>query len=269
VGRPLWREDGSVFCICCWSLPAQSFSGPSFLGVAIIFYSLRVEISIFVASYDSQGHGGAVRPRLHTGFRCPRTPWPLYRLRTNHIENTSHSCSVLFTRYPATSCLSRIYLRGNLFPEPLPSNVTPYYNIKNYIWALNRLRALSITTMKPSKLAQTVTFLARFRQVARLNLGRSQSTVTESWHSFLPSFQANGGITPRLWLRSLPSTPCPIRYSLISLPLDAPQCGLPTASLNETESRKPDDELYWQPAPNFTSSVQNCLADRYQRLGGI
>jgi hypothetical protein len=29
VGRPLWREDGSVFCICCWSSPAYSFSGPS------------------------------------------------------------------------------------------------------------------------------------------------------------------------------------------------------------------------------------------------
>jgi hypothetical protein len=29
VGRPLWREDGSVFCICCWSLSAQSLSGPS------------------------------------------------------------------------------------------------------------------------------------------------------------------------------------------------------------------------------------------------
>jgi hypothetical protein len=29
VGRPLWREDRSVFCICCWPLPAQSFSGPS------------------------------------------------------------------------------------------------------------------------------------------------------------------------------------------------------------------------------------------------
>jgi hypothetical protein len=29
VGRPLWRENGSVFCICCWPLPAQSFSGPS------------------------------------------------------------------------------------------------------------------------------------------------------------------------------------------------------------------------------------------------
>jgi hypothetical protein len=26
VGRPLWREDGSVFCMCRWLLPAQSFS---------------------------------------------------------------------------------------------------------------------------------------------------------------------------------------------------------------------------------------------------
>jgi hypothetical protein len=26
VGRPLWREDGSVFCICCCPLPEQSFS---------------------------------------------------------------------------------------------------------------------------------------------------------------------------------------------------------------------------------------------------
>jgi hypothetical protein len=25
MGRPLWREDGSVFCMCRWSLPAQSF----------------------------------------------------------------------------------------------------------------------------------------------------------------------------------------------------------------------------------------------------
>jgi hypothetical protein len=25
VGRPLWRDDGSVFCMCRWPLPAQSF----------------------------------------------------------------------------------------------------------------------------------------------------------------------------------------------------------------------------------------------------
>jgi hypothetical protein len=29
VGRPLWQEDRSVVCSCCWALPAQSFSGLS------------------------------------------------------------------------------------------------------------------------------------------------------------------------------------------------------------------------------------------------
>jgi hypothetical protein len=33
VGRPLWQEVGSFFCMCSWSLPAQSFSGPSPLGL--------------------------------------------------------------------------------------------------------------------------------------------------------------------------------------------------------------------------------------------
>jgi hypothetical protein len=33
VGRHLWREDGSVIYICCWPLPAQSFFGPSPLGL--------------------------------------------------------------------------------------------------------------------------------------------------------------------------------------------------------------------------------------------
>jgi hypothetical protein len=31
------------------------------------FYCLRFGTSLFVASYDSQGHGGGIRPRLHTG----------------------------------------------------------------------------------------------------------------------------------------------------------------------------------------------------------
>jgi hypothetical protein len=67
VGRPLWREVGSVFFMCCCSLPAQSFSGPSPLGLETIFYCLIFETSLFVASYDSQGHGGGIRHRLHTG----------------------------------------------------------------------------------------------------------------------------------------------------------------------------------------------------------
>jgi hypothetical protein len=68
VRRPLWREVGSVFCMCCWPLPVQSFSGPSPLGLETIFYCLTFATSLFVASYDSQGHGGGIRPRLHTGI---------------------------------------------------------------------------------------------------------------------------------------------------------------------------------------------------------
>jgi hypothetical protein len=49
------------------ALPAQSFSRPSPLGLATIFYCLRFDTSFFVASYDSQGHGGGIRPCLHTG----------------------------------------------------------------------------------------------------------------------------------------------------------------------------------------------------------
>jgi hypothetical protein len=49
------------------ALPAQSFSDPSPLGLATIFYCLRFETSLFVASYDSQGYGGGIRPRLRTG----------------------------------------------------------------------------------------------------------------------------------------------------------------------------------------------------------
>jgi hypothetical protein len=47
--------------------PAQSFSGSSHVGLVAIFYCLIFETSLFIASYDSQGHGGSIRPRLHTG----------------------------------------------------------------------------------------------------------------------------------------------------------------------------------------------------------
>jgi hypothetical protein len=45
-------------------MPAQSLSGPSPLGLETIFYCLTFETSLFVASYDSQGHGGGTRPNL-------------------------------------------------------------------------------------------------------------------------------------------------------------------------------------------------------------
>jgi hypothetical protein len=68
VGRSLWREDGSVVYNCCWPSPARSFSGPSSVGLVTMFCSLRFETSFFFASYDTQGYGGGIRPRLHTGF---------------------------------------------------------------------------------------------------------------------------------------------------------------------------------------------------------
>jgi hypothetical protein len=57
----------SVVCSCGWPSPAQSFSGPSPVGLVTIFYCLRFETSLFVVSYDSQDHGGGIRNRIHTG----------------------------------------------------------------------------------------------------------------------------------------------------------------------------------------------------------
>jgi hypothetical protein len=56
------ERTGSIVYNCYRSLPAQSFSGSSPMGLATIFYSLRFETSLFVASY-----GGGIRRRLHTG----------------------------------------------------------------------------------------------------------------------------------------------------------------------------------------------------------
>jgi hypothetical protein len=67
-GALAWRVDGSVVYNCYWPSPAQSFLGPSPVGLVMIFYCLRFETSFFVTSYDSQAYGGGIRPRLHTGL---------------------------------------------------------------------------------------------------------------------------------------------------------------------------------------------------------
>jgi hypothetical protein len=79
---------------CCWPSSPQSFSGQTPIALMTIFYCLRFDTprnlegqvsvfvsprnrvarlypqalgSLFVAFYDSQGYGGGIRPRLHTG----------------------------------------------------------------------------------------------------------------------------------------------------------------------------------------------------------
>jgi hypothetical protein len=97
VGCFLWRENGSVVFNCSWPSPAQSFSGPSPLRLVAIFYCLRFETSLFVASYDSQGYGGGIRPRLHMGgcrikkskLTAARLVSSLYKPRPDPTENTA------------------------------------------------------------------------------------------------------------------------------------------------------------------------------------
>jgi hypothetical protein len=64
------------------------------------YFTLKFETSHFVASHDSQGHGGDIRPRLHTGVFLRSKVIPsvsvlltvLCRLKREHPVNSSISC---------------------------------------------------------------------------------------------------------------------------------------------------------------------------------
>jgi hypothetical protein len=81
---------------------SESFLGPSPVGLATIFYCLKT--SLFVASYDSQGHGGGIRPLV------PFCNYHFARTERRHRSQQSLYC-----------CL-RIRCRGNLLTELLPNN---------------------------------------------------------------------------------------------------------------------------------------------------
>jgi hypothetical protein len=57
--------------------------------------------SLFVASYNSQGYGGGIRPRLHTGAGLCAQQW----IYANHIENNSSSVVVFTARCIATEVI--------------------------------------------------------------------------------------------------------------------------------------------------------------------
>ena len=63
------------------------------MGLATVFYCLRFETSLFVASYDSQGHDGGIRPRLHTGVTVSPSP--------SHIATDGQSVSKSWCRAPS------------------------------------------------------------------------------------------------------------------------------------------------------------------------
>jgi hypothetical protein len=105
VGLSLWREDGSVVYNCCWLSPAQSFSGPSLMGFATLFYYLRFETSLFVTSYDTQV--------------CSKPPG----ITSRHGAHRKHSYFIVtFLSFAAGTCsLSRCPEKGLLYPPILRS----------------------------------------------------------------------------------------------------------------------------------------------------
>jgi hypothetical protein len=113
-----------------WGVLSDERTGLSItVGLVTIFCCLKFETSLFVASYDSQSHGGGIRPRLHTGGSWPS----LCNLSTGHTENTaSNSSSVIACVYVAAITYQR-----PLFTEPLLSNsycMTAYFIVVAKQW---------------------------------------------------------------------------------------------------------------------------------------
>jgi hypothetical protein len=110
---------------CCWVSPAQPFSGPSPLGLVTVFYCLKFETSLVVASYDSQGYGGGIRTRFHTGGLSLSLIFPSVVLLIMPLHGPSRK-----HRFQQYLCICmRIRCRGNVFTEPLPRNGSTRYSI--------------------------------------------------------------------------------------------------------------------------------------------
>jgi hypothetical protein len=86
-----------------------------------IFYCSRFETSLFVASYDSRGHGGCIRPRLRTGL-CFSFGILLTYIATAWTHITENTCNVIVTQ-PVHWCVGWTYRkhisRGRYSANPL------------------------------------------------------------------------------------------------------------------------------------------------------
>jgi hypothetical protein len=92
-------------------LGSKSLGSRDHILLSPLFYCLSFETSPFVTSYDSQGHGGGIRPRLHTGLNSLFSWSLLYNLGTNCIENTAPNASIVARLFVATdTCLLRHWL---------------------------------------------------------------------------------------------------------------------------------------------------------------
>jgi hypothetical protein len=123
-------EDGSIVCNCCWPSPVQLVSGLSPMGLVTIFYYLIFETSLFVASYDSQGWDGGIRPHLHTGWIRSYLHGRLYSLAVTK-EHVCWMFADTETRFVLSWSLG-IHLHGNVCANSCSRNAytSQYFNIE-------------------------------------------------------------------------------------------------------------------------------------------
>jgi hypothetical protein len=84
------------------------------MGLVTIFYCLRFETSLFVASYDTQGYGGGIRPRLHMGIYSNSRNTAFCNFQAAQIEVT--------VPYTSSVILWFIRCHETRFDNPLSSN---------------------------------------------------------------------------------------------------------------------------------------------------
>jgi hypothetical protein len=132
IHAPVWHwmsvRDSCLACVCCWSSPAQSFSGPSPAGLMTSIYCLRFETPPTWRARSpylyTPGTGWACyTPRHWVPFSSP----PTTRATMEVFDPASiRDCSFLFwpltptligTRYWSVSPIS---LPGNSFVNTFP-----------------------------------------------------------------------------------------------------------------------------------------------------
>jgi hypothetical protein len=100
VGRPLWREDGSVFYMCCWPSPG-SLSRVRVPWDSWPYFTVSDLRLPFSSPPTIRSHGGGIRPRLFWESR--------YIATARTTQKTRHMVSIhcCVTSLPTRKCVHR------------------------------------------------------------------------------------------------------------------------------------------------------------------
>jgi hypothetical protein len=147
VGRPLWREDGSVVYNRCWFSPAQSLSVPGPAGLMTIFYCLRFETpQTWMARspylYPQEQGGPVIHPGTSSPFRrLLRLAGLWWKYSNPHTRGDNQALTLVLaynisartTRKTLFLCGMHIRCRRSVFPEPFPGSGRLFLLINNLL----------------------------------------------------------------------------------------------------------------------------------------